>query len=122
VCDALFPRHGCRERADFLACLRETPTRELGKACKEVDVDARGRERAEVLQLLKTRKPPDACPICLDAVVVLLCYHEFHANCAKRAALSQYEATGKPPTCAVCRECLFHTPASKRRREAAGLE
>jgi hypothetical protein len=128
VCDKLFPRHGCRERADFLAFLRETPTRELAKACKEVDVDASGRERTEVLQLLKDREPPNACPICLekfepgDAVVVFLCYHEFHAKCAKRAALSQYDATRKPPGCAVCRESLFHTPASKRRREVSGLE
>lgn len=128
ICNRIFPKHGFLERSELVALLADVSNARLAKTCQEVGIETQGLERAELVKLLKQRPDPEACPICLecfepaDFVVVMLCNHQFHHSCAKEAACMQFEATGKKPTCPVCRECIFHTPGTKRRRESQGLE
>ena len=69
-------------------------------------------ERADLLAAVRQAadKGAETCAICCEPfrhgqrVILLLCQHEFHPECARKAALSDFAQTREFPRCALCRE------------------
>ena len=84
--------------------------RQLRRACAQYNIPTEGRERAELEAELVEKVP--TCTICQDAIAfaqcttILLCGHEFHTTCIRRAMHRELRDTKLMPRCPVCRASL----------------
>lgn len=94
-----------------------TSKRDLRRACLERDFDTSGFIVAtDFMGALQEAVKDEQCSLCLEQfrkheeIVILLCEHEFHYGCAKKAVIAQFERTGLIPECPLCR-----VPIKRRR-------
>lgn len=83
-------------------------SKKLRDSCRYHAIDARGREKHEIITELMKATPE--CAICQEyfklgeSTTTLGCFHEFHLSCIVKSAVSQiYRPDASEPTCPLCR-------------------
>jgi hypothetical protein len=86
--------------------------KDLKRACRQRGIETTGfLERGDYIGAIYMfdKNEVGECSICMnsfksqDTNLLLLCSHEFHLECFRRAAHSEFDRTEQMPTCVLCR-------------------